>query len=94
MKYISPKSDDLIIEADSWLSRVLEQNCYKVSTSSILSYREWRDQRFLDLDSFLSIKTKFENVSVKEYLNGELRFIQVLNQYVWSSTPQTLKFDV
>lgn len=93
MKYASPNKDDLAIAADSWLSRVLELDCYKVSISSILSYLEWRVQNPFNLDSFLSIKTKFEHVDKSEYFGTDLRFIQVMNQYVWSSKPQKLKFD-
>jgi GNAT superfamily N-acetyltransferase len=83
---MSARATDII--NDLWLTNVLGLNCYKVEVPSISDYLRLRAEMPSTLRAFLTIKTVSAPQSEREYANGEMKFIQVMNQLRWN--PKTI----
>jgi ribosomal protein S18 acetylase RimI-like enzyme len=63
-----------------------------VEAPAISDYLTWRLDSPQTLKSFLTIKTESVNQSQAEYKEGEVQFIQVMNQLVWN--PKELNLNL
>jgi GNAT superfamily N-acetyltransferase len=77
---------------DSWLTHLLGMNCYKVEVPSISDYLDSRAKMSSISNSFLTIKTESAYLSETEYENGDIKFIQVMNQLKWNPEEINPKF--
>jgi GNAT superfamily N-acetyltransferase len=72
---------------DAWLTTILQIQSFRVSTTSIEEYLTWKQHAHLETPYFVTIKTDSEDLLKEEYLDGQLTYIQKMNQYSSTSKP-------
>lgn len=81
---------DLKLTSDTWLTGVLQFPSFKVSVPSINDYLDWNKHPSLSDRYFVTIRTGAEDLNQLHYFEGQLVFIQKMNQYYWDSKPYPL----
>lgn len=80
-------SKEPLLIPDLWLSDTLGIPCYKTQTETIEEYTKWKLELKIVPPFFITVKTNLETLANKVLSRGNLRFIQIMNEYKWESLP-------